>query len=125
MSEREMGDTTEKRRGSLLAGPYWEDPVYRYLSRGHRLAVAAGDDTEAVRFDGLMQELVNRSMSDERCRQLQLEAKADRKRQRQERKRRRKPSTHASAVERPASVNVANLKKRIFVDADARPVPRG
>ena len=119
MSGCEMSDATGKGKGEPVparpAGPYWEDAVYRYLSRRHRSAVAAGDDPEAVRFDGLMQELVNCSMPDERYWQLDAEAEADRKRRQQERKRRRKPPpARASVVERPPSVNVADLKKRIF-----------
>lgn len=119
MSGREMSDATGKGRGGPAAarpaGPYWEDSVYRYLSRRHRSAVAAGNGPEAVRFDGLMQELVTRAMPDELYWQLDAETKADRKRRQQERKRRRKPpSTRASVVERPPSVNVADLKKRIF-----------
>ena len=58
----------KEKRGSVVtrpAVPYWEDPVYHYLSRRHRSAVATGDGSEVVRFDGLMQELVNRTMPDE------------------------------------------------------------
>jgi len=114
MSERKTDDTTEIGGESLPAGPYWEDAVYRYLSRRHRLAVADGDDTEAARFDGLMQALVDRSMLAARYWQLESEAKVDRKRQKQERKRQRKPSTRALATEQSAPVNVGDLKKRIF-----------
>jgi hypothetical protein len=97
------------------AGPYWEDPVYRYVSRRHRSALDAGDGPQAMRFDGIMQQLVNGSMPDERYWELDAEAKADRKRQEQERKRQReRPRTRAAAVERASSVNVADLKKRIF-----------
>jgi hypothetical protein len=58
----------KEKRGSVVTRPtvpYWEDPVYHYLSRRHRSAVATGDGSEVVRFDGLMQELVNRTMPDE------------------------------------------------------------
>lgn len=106
------------RRDSAAARPavsYWEDPVYHYLSRRHRSDVAAGEDPEALHLDGLMQELVNGSMSDELYWQLDAEAKADRKNRQQERKKRRKPSpTGPSAVKGSPSVNVADLKKRIF-----------
>ena len=106
------------RRSSAAARPavpYWEDPVYHYLSRRHHSALDAGDDLEAVRFGGLMQELVNRSMSDERYWQFDVEAKADRKKRKLERKHHRKQSpTNPSVVEGPPSVNVADLKKRIF-----------
>ena len=109
-------DSKQEKPGSVAARPavlYWEDPVYHYLSRLHRSEVASGDDSEAVRFDGLRQELVNQSMSDERYWQFDAEAKADGKERKHERKKRRRPSRiHPSAAE--GSINVADLKKRIF-----------
>ena len=78
----------KEKRGSVVtrpAVPYWEDPVYHYLSRRHRSAVATGDGSEVVRFDGFMQELVNRTMPDEVYWQLDAEGKAERKKQQQER----------------------------------------
>ena len=114
-----MSDAIEKGRDSLSAsrpvGPYWEDPIYRYVSRRHRAALTAGDGGEAVRFDGLMQQLVSGSMPDEGYWKLDVEAKADRKRRQQQRKRQRKPPPIcASRAQRTSSVNVAELKKRIF-----------
>ncbi len=114
-----MSDATGKGKpGPALArpaGPYWENPVYRYISRRHRSAVDAGDGPDAARFDGIMQELVSGSMPDERYWQLDAEAKTDRSRRRWARKRRRKPPpARDSMVERGPSVNVADLKKRIF-----------
>jgi len=94
-------------------GPYWEDLVYRYLSRRHRSAAGAGDGPEAARFQALIEAMVNGAMPDEQYGDLEAEARADRKRRRQERKGRRKPSRAAGAEEAP-SVNVADLKKRIF-----------
>ena len=96
-------------------GPYWEDEVYRYVSRQHRDALAAGSDAEAGRFEQLMQQLAEGSMPDELYWQLDAQARAERKRQRQERKRRQphRPPNR-SAPERTPPVNVADLKKRIF-----------
>ncbi|MDP6775870.1 MAG: hypothetical protein QGI83_03800 [Candidatus Latescibacteria bacterium] len=89
--------------------------MYHYLTRRHRLAVDAGDGPEAARFDGLMQELVDGSMPDESYWELDAEAKADRKERKQERKKRAKPPTRPSrGTEGPPSVNVADLKRRIF-----------
>ncbi len=101
------------KRSSVNGGPapsYWEDPVYHYLSRRHRSSKDAGDSTEAVRLDGLMQALVNRTIPGERYAQLETEAKADRKARKQERKRHPRPPL----ADRSSSVNVASLKKRIF-----------
>ena len=95
-------------------GPYWEDPVYRHVSRRHRAATSDGCDAEAARLDALMQQLVNASMPDDLYWQLDAEARAERKRQRRERKRQSKPPPHELVAERPAGVNVADLKKRIF-----------
>ena len=95
--------------------PYWEDPVYHYLSRQHRSALDAGDDLESVRFDKLMQELADESMSGEFYWELESEAKADRKKRKEEQKQRRKPwSKRSPVVEGAPSINVADLKKRIF-----------
>ena len=110
MSDKETGDLpAEKPTGS-----YWEDPVYRYLSRQHRSAVSAGDDPEVAHLDKLMQALVDQSMPNEQYWQLDAEAKADRKKQKQDRKQRQKRSPRPSADEKPTPVNVADLKKRIF-----------
>jgi hypothetical protein len=45
--------------------PYWEDPAYRHVSRRHREAAAAGDDSESVRYAQLMQDFVDGRISDE------------------------------------------------------------
>lgn len=118
MSQHQEDDVTreepEAERPARAAGPYWDDPVYRHVSRRHRSAVAAGDGPEADRLDGLMQELADGAMADELYWQLDAEAKADRKRQKQERKRRGPPPRRASAEERAPGINVADLKRRIF-----------
>jgi len=116
---QDMSDATENHsqepHPARPAGPYWEDPVYRYVSRRHRAAVDAGEADDAERLDGLMQQLVNASMPDELYWQLDAEARADRKKQKQERKRERKPPPgRASEAEPRSSVNVADLKTRIF-----------
>ena len=96
-------------------GPYWEDPVYRHVSRQHRAAMSSGCDAEAARLDALMQQLANGSMPDELYWQLDAEARADRKRRQRERKRQSKPPpTHEPVAQRATQVNVADLKKRIF-----------
>ena len=95
-------------------GPYWEDAVYRYASRQRRSALEAGDDGEAVRLDELMQQFAGGSMADEVYWQLDAEARTDRRKRRQERKRQgRRPPDYAKADEAP-SVNVADLKRRIY-----------
>ena len=93
--------------------PYWDDPVYRYLSRLHREAVAEGADAEGVRLDALMQKLIAGSIDDERYGELASEASAARKREKEERKKQPKPASARSAEKGP-SINVADLKKRIF-----------
>ena len=114
-----MSDSTEREMEAPPPprpdGPYWEDPVYRHVSRRHRAATSAGCDAEAARLDALMQQLVNASMPDDLYWQLDAEARAERKRQRRERKRQSKPPpTHEAVAQRSAGVNVADLKKRIF-----------
>ena len=116
VSRGEVSGGTEEGRGGPAAErpavPYWEDPVYRYLSRRHRLAA---DGPEAVGTEGHMQALVDQCMSDELYWRLDAEARADRKTRAEERKRRRKPSPRRTpADDRLPSVNVSELKKRIF-----------
>jgi hypothetical protein len=110
-TENEMQDAPPPRPD----GPYWEDPVYRHVSRRHRAATSAGCDAEAARLDALMRQLVNASMPDDLYWQLDAEARAERNRQRRERKRQPKPPpTHEALAGRATQVNVADLKKRIF-----------
>ena len=113
-----MSDSTERETDAAPRprpeGPYWEDPVYRHVSRRHRAAMSAGCDAEAARLDGLMQQLVNASMPDDLYWQLDAEARADRKRQRRERKRQSRPPPREAVARRAERVNVADLKKRIF-----------
>jgi hypothetical protein len=114
-----MGNGTDKQKEDRAppkaGGHFWDDPVYRYVSRRHRAALAAGDGAEAARFDGLMQQLANGSMPDELHQQLEAEAKADRQQRKHERKRRqRSRPTRRPTVEPASSVNVAELKRRIY-----------
>lgn len=93
--------------------PYWDDPVYRHLSRLHRDAQAEGADADVAQLDALMQKLIDGSISDERYGELASEASAARKREKQERKKQQKPARGRSAEKAP-SANLADLKKRIF-----------
>jgi len=95
-----------------FVGPYWEDPVYRYVSRRHRAAVAAGDAEQADRFDAFMQQLAA-AMTDDCHARLADEARADRAARKERRKRRSKPPAHPPPEAAP-TVNVADLKRRIF-----------
>ncbi len=62
MTGNEMDETTGKGReapaSARPAVPYWEDPVYRYVSRRHKSAAGAEEGSEAERFDGLMQRYI-------------------------------------------------------------------
>jgi hypothetical protein len=94
---------------------YWEDPVYRYLSRQHRSALNAGDTSEEERLEKLMQQLVNKSMPDAEYQELDEEARADKKVRKQERKKQaKKYRPPAAKGDDTTSVNVGDLKKRIF-----------
>ena len=100
---------------SFVSEPYWEDPVYRYISRCRRAAIDVKNEAETSRFGEIMQHFVSGEISEELYRKLEAEAKADRKKQRQERKQRAKPPLkRTSTDEQVSSVNVAELKKRIF-----------
>ncbi len=93
--------------------PYWDDPVYRHLSRLHREAQAEGADADEAQLDALMQKLIAGSIDDERYGELASEASAARKREKEERKKHPKPA-RARSAEKGSSINVADLKKRIF-----------
>jgi hypothetical protein len=112
-----MGDTTgrpdEADTPERPTGPYWEDPVFRFLSRQRR---SAGDDpAECERLDALMQDLSNAAMSDEAYWELAAEAQDDRRKRKQDRKQRRsrRPAGVDLADQRPTR-NIRDLKKRIF-----------
>ena len=112
-----MNDTTEgQARADSPArptGPYWEDPVFRFVSRQRR---SVGDDAaEADRLDTLLQSLMDGAMGDEVYWELAEEARADRKQRKQDRKQQksRPPAGVESAEQRP-SRNIHDLKKRIF-----------
>ncbi len=92
--------------------PYWDDPVYRHLSRLHREAQAEGR-ADVARLDVLMQKLIDGSIDHERYGELASEASAARKREKQERKQKQKPARARSAEKTPP-INIADLKKRIF-----------
>ena len=110
-----MSDPTDDQKQAAAAArsavPYWEDPVYSYLSRQHRASIDANDHVATAHFDGLIQELCNQTLSDELYEQLDADARADKKKRKLEGKKRRSPP---SAMDPSPSVNVADLKKRIF-----------
>ena len=90
---------------------YWDDPVYRYLSRQHKDAVDGGDD--GVEWADLMQALMEGKLADDRYEALTVEARDARKREKQKRKEsQRRPG--ASRVDKGPGINTAELKKRIF-----------
>jgi len=114
-----MNETTDKGNDSPSASravrPDWEDAVYRYVSRQHRSALAAGNSPEADRFDGLMQQLAAGSMPNELYWELDAQSKAEQKKRQQQRKRHQKHRpVGGSAVEEASPVNIAALKNRIF-----------
>ena len=113
-----MSDRQQEDRGASaspeLEGHYWDDPVYCYLSRLRRSALIAGDNSEAARLGGEIEEFVGGSMPDERYRELEADARAANRIKRQERKRKAKRPTRHKADTKPVGVNVADMKRRIF-----------
>ena len=92
--------------------PYWEDPVYRFVSGMQRRAQTVGHEAEVARYSELMQRLVEKKLPDDayftldaQRRELQRQQKAERK------KNQKKPAN----VQEPASnVDVTALKRRVF-----------
>lgn len=111
-----MSDTTEQQtEGDTPArptGPYWEDPVFRFVSRQRR---SAGDDAaDAERLDALMQDLMNGAMGDEVYWKLAAEARADRQQRKQDRKQQTRPPAGVDPAGLRSSRNISDLKRRIF-----------
>ena len=85
--------------------------MFRFVSRQRHSA----DMEEGERLDALMQDLVNETMADDVYWELAAEAKADRRQRKQERKRQQKrPPARADSAEQGTSLNIGDLKKRIF-----------
>lgn len=100
---------------SLIAEPYWEDQVYRYISRRRRAAIVAKDNAETLRLDEILQNIVSGEISEELYRKLEVDSKTDRKKQRLQRRKRAKSSLkRTSTDEQASSINTTELKKRIF-----------
>ena len=95
------------------SGPYWEDPVFRFLSRQQR---SAGDDAQAsARLDAFMQDLVGGAISDEAYWELAAEAKADHRQRKLARKgQQTRPPVGVVPGDERSSLNTGDLKKRIF-----------
>lgn len=92
-------------------GAYWEDPVYRYLSRLHR----EGRADEVDDLEGTLQRMVDGSIDPEVYASLADAAREARRRDKAERKQKsrgrgRRPAPDAAGT----SINTAELKKRIF-----------
>jgi len=107
--DRKTGDGKGPR-----AVEYWNDPVYRYMSRLHRSAKAEGQRTEAERVDGLMQELVGGTMADEVYQELEAEARLARRARKVGGRRGRRPGRADQGMGEGPGVNTSDLKKRIF-----------
>ncbi len=103
-------------RESVILGehPYWEDPVFRYLSRKHRLVVAEEDGPEADRVSRLLDGFVAGRIEEGIYKALEVEAKEDRKEQRRRRKGKSRPPLYSKKEDLDSSVNIADLKRRIF-----------
>ena len=111
MRDKKSPDDSDRERP---AGPYWDDPVYRYLSGQRRRSEDAGDAAEAERLGELMQQIVDDSLEDEVYSRLHEEAKDEIKRRKQRRKKGGPRPRRPLEEDRPPSVNVAELKNRIF-----------
>ena len=88
---------------------YWEDPVYRYLSKLQRDGLA----DRVPYLDAVMQSLIDGSIVEDRYAELLLEARTTRKQEKADRKSRQKNVPRPKADDE-AALNVADLKKRIF-----------
>lgn len=93
-------------------GSYWEDPVYKFVSREHRLATQSGKPEEALRFADLMDKLAKGILPDDeyfRLAEQRRVAEAVLKRQRQQ-----QFKGKTFPTEEKPTVNVGDLKRRVF-----------
>ena len=96
--------------------PYWEDPVYRCLAGLHRVAQTSGNNSEVARLAELLQKVADKSLADEIYFKLDAERKVIQKKTKLEQKKQQKGMLVSSklAVQSQPSVNIIELKKRIF-----------
>lgn len=96
--------------------PYFQDPVYHFVSRQHREASLANNQEVVQKWGDLMHKLSEGSLPDNIYFQLEGERRAEEQRLKQERKK----HSQAQGQRRPeekiekSGVNVAELKKRVF-----------
>ena len=94
---------------------YWEDPVYRYVSRLCKQAHSISRPVEAARLAELMQRLVSKSLPDNIYFMLDVERRQAQKQQKQERKKKQRDGGRLVGKKNSVpAVNVAELKKRVF-----------
>ena len=74
----------------------------------------AHDQAESDRYDGIMRQFAEGRVPDDVYAKLAAEASAARKAAKQERRRQSKRPPHAATTKREPSVNVADLKRRIY-----------
>ena len=94
--------------------PYWEDPVYRYVSGLHKRVQIKGNAAELSRLAELMQKIVNKSLSDEIYFKLDADRKEFQRKMKQLRKKQQKSDHIVSKDSSAPSINIAELKRRIF-----------
>tara|TARA_B100000029_G_scaffold449812_1_gene473296 strand:- start:376 stop:867 length:492 start_codon:yes stop_codon:yes gene_type:complete len=86
--------------------PYWEDPVFRYLSRLQR----DGREETVPDMDEVLQGLIDGTLDEDRSAELAAEASAERKQMKVERKKKLRIPPDGTR----AQLNTAELKKRIY-----------
>jgi hypothetical protein len=98
-----------------LRVPYYNDPVYHFVSGQHRLAQQTNDPERVGHFDRLMQQFVNSVVPDELYFQLEAQRREFERARKTERKKNAPGPPSEGAVKGVKSpVNVAELKRRVF-----------
>jgi hypothetical protein len=80
----------------------------------HRSSVTANERGEVERLAAIMQQFVDGTVGEDLYGQLEEEARAERRKQRQERRRRARSHPPSVRSEPAPSLNIGELKKRIF-----------
>jgi hypothetical protein len=95
-----------------FVGNYWEDPVFRFLSRQHRIAQDSRNGTEAVRLGELLQKVMQGTLPDEEYFRIMEDRRIAESALKKQKGKHGQPVI-SEKVQKPG-VNIGELKRRIF-----------
>jgi|GEM_PF-1003698 len=97
--------------------PYWQNPIYQFVARSHKIAETARNAAEMQRLSSLMQLLAENKMSAEQQAELEALRAEHEKREKSQRKKQARSDPRAFAKEETiarSEVNVTEIKRKLF-----------